>query len=128
MNTPVQNQFEVQIPDGQLIQNQTASIPAKMRFRMGYVSGQIWLPEGQIAVVMVEVDAFQFDVPGGTTTGYHVIPTTLQPVGPMSQLVFGVHTGVWTIGSQVVLTVERTGLTGTLYGQVTIAGELEDAP
>ena len=125
MVTPVQNQFEVQMADGQNVQNQTIPIPANQGFRMGYVSGFLSMPAGQIALVSVQTAAFQFDVPGGTTTGYHYIPTTVQLVNSTVYLVFGVHTDVKTIGGQVVLTVERRDSTGTLNGQVTIAGELE---
>lgn len=117
MASPVQKQFTVHIPSGQLISNQTVSIPAGKTMTITHVSGRL----GPGAQVSVQTAALQIDVPGGSTTGYHYFPTITEPSG---QVVFGQSTNIATMGGNIVLTVRRTDATSTLDGTVTIAGQL----
>src|SRR6266498_2084157 len=116
---PVQRQFSVHIASGQAISNQTVTIPAGKRLIIENVSGKLIHPSSQIAFVSVQTTAFQIDVPGGTTTGFHFFPTTVQPSGTNNEVVFGQRTYIGTVaGSNVVLTVSRNTTTGSLDGQV----------
>jgi hypothetical protein len=121
VSTPAQKQFQVHIASGQTTSNQTVSIPAGKSMIIEHVSGTLFVPSSQVAFVSIQTAAFQIDVPGGTTTGYHFFPTTVVQPG---RVVFGQRTYISTIGGNIVLTVQRSDPSGVLDGQVTICGEL----
>jgi len=121
---PVQKQFEVQIPSGEQISNQTVSIPSGKQMRITHVSGSLWLPSPQTAEIHIYTAAFQIDVPG-STTGIHFFPLIAQPDGSVK---FAQSTNIPTMGGDVTVWVWRSGTSGTLIGQITIVGELSDAP
>jgi hypothetical protein len=128
VRTPVHHQFTVHLGNGEMIFNKAVSIPAKKRLMIEHVSGTLSLPSPQLAFVSLQTTAFQIDIPGGTTTGTHFFPTTVQRVGSSNEIVFGMKTRIRTIGGNVNLTVQRISTSGNLDGQVTISGELVDAP
>jgi hypothetical protein len=71
MAIPVQKQFAVHIAAGQQSSNQTVSIPAGKTMTITHVSGRLSVPATQVAHVSVQTVAFQIDVAGSTSTGYH---------------------------------------------------------
>lgn len=121
MAIPVQKQFAVHIAAGQQSSNQIVSIPTGKTMMITHVSGRLTVPATQAAHVSVQTDAFQIDVAGSTTTGYHYFPTVTEPDG---KVLFGQSTNIATTGGHITLSVERSSSTGTLDGRVTIAGQL----
>jgi len=120
MAISVQKQFTVHIPSGSQASNQNVTIPAGKTMTITHVSGRLTVPAPAVAQVSVQTNAFQIDVPGGTNTGYHYFPTSTEPNG---QFVFGQSTNIETSG-HITLSVWKTSPSGTLDGQVTIAGQL----
>lgn len=121
MPQPVQKQFMVNLPNGESISNQTVSIPSGKTMRITHVSGVLFPPAKQSVRVSIQTAALQIDVPGGSTTGYHVFPTVSAGGGAV---VFGQIANIPTMGGNIVLTIQRTGTAGNLTGHVTVAGEL----
>jgi len=122
---PVQKQFDVQIPDGQQYLNESISIPAGTWLRITHVSGWLSVPSAQTALMSIGTAAWQIDVPGGTTTGVHFLPPFRQTDG---RVVFGQSTNIPTMGAWVALSISRSAATGTVIGQITLVGELTQAP
>jgi hypothetical protein len=122
---PVQKQFDVQIPDGQLDFNQSISIPDGTWLRITHVSGWLYAPSPQTALMHIGTAAYQIDVPMGTTTGAHFLPPFQQADG---RVMFGQSMNIPTMGGWVALSVRRTAAAGTVNGQITLVGELTRAP
>ncbi len=125
MGTPVHHQFTVHIAAGQVIFNQNVSVLAGKALLIEHVSGNIFLPSGQVPIISLITSAFQIDTALATQTGTHFFPVTIYPSGALNQAVFGQTTQIHTmVGSVVGLTVARSTTSGTVDGQVTISGEL----
>jgi len=94
------------------------------RLRITHVSGWLRLPSPQTA--QTSIGSAAYDISSILeATGAHFFPTIQQPDGT---IVFGQSTNIPTKGRSVELTVTRSDTDGTLEGQITIVGELWEAP
>jgi|SRR5882724_1035518 len=121
---PAQKQFEVQMPSGGTGRLTQIVSVAGNRLRITHVSGWLRLPSPQTAQISIGTAAY--DISSILeATGAHFFPTIPQPDGT---IVFGQSTNIPTKGRSVELTVTRSDTDGTLEGQITIVGELWEAP
>ena len=112
------------MPSGGQYESNTTIILRGYWLRITNVSGWVRLPSPQ--TVQISIGTAAYDLSSVfEATGSHFFPTIPQPDGT---IMFGQSTNIPTKGGSVQVTVTRSGADGTLEGQITIAGELSEAP